>query len=51
VYIRLYYKPLVNVVYDFKCSSLAIFDVEILVHPHDQVIFEGTFNELMKEIR
>jgi len=51
VYIRLYHVPSINVVYYFKCSSLAVLDVKILIYPCHQVVLKGTFNDLMKEIR
>jgi hypothetical protein len=45
---RLSCLPLINIMYYFNGSILAILDMKILIHPRHQMILKGTFDELVE---
>ena len=40
-----------NVVHNFLCMRRPMLLLKILFHPHNQVIFESTLDELVQEVR
>lgn len=42
--------PAVNVLDDFQGPLLAVLKVQIIVHPRDQMVFEGPLDDLVQEI-
>jgi hypothetical protein len=43
--------PVVNVCNNCMRTSLAMFVHKILIDPHHNMIFEGSFDDLMKQVR
>ena len=41
---------MINLIHDFVCSSLAIFQFEKVANPGDQVIFERSFDDLVEKV-
>ena len=40
-----------NVVHNFLCMCRPVLLLKILFHPHNQVIFESTLDELVQEVQ
>jgi hypothetical protein len=43
--------PSINVMDYFQCSSFTISDMNVFIHPGDQMVFECTLDKLMKQVR
>ena len=42
--------PAVNVIHYLLCTSLSMNENEIFVYPGDEMVFEGSFDDLMEEV-
>ena len=43
--------PVINVIKDFVRSSQTMREEEVILNPSDKMVFESTFDNLMKQIR
>jgi len=40
--------PSIDIIYYFEGLILAVLDMKILIHPHYEMVFEGTLYELVE---